>query len=29
MIEQILQAKNLTKARRKVEQNKGSAGVVP
>jgi len=27
MIEQILQAKNLTKARRKVEQNKGSAGV--
>ena len=27
MIEQILQAKNLTKARRKVEQNGGSAGV--
>lgn len=27
MIEQILQAKNLTKARRKVERNGGSAGV--
>jgi retron-type reverse transcriptase len=27
MIEQILQAKNFTKARRKVEQNGGSAGV--
>jgi RNA-directed DNA polymerase len=26
MIEQILQAKNLTKARRKVERNGGSAG---
>jgi group II intron reverse transcriptase/maturase len=27
MIEQVLQARNLTKARRKVEQNGGSAGV--